>query len=356
MADRPELLVVGGAEVRRALPMAVCIETIERVMRAVSRGDAWVPLRTVMPVAASADPPAAQPPSADPGSVNPGSMNPGSMSLFAVMPGYLGDPRALVAKILALYPENPQRGLSSHLGLVTCFDATTGQPLAVMDASAVTALRTAAASAVATRALAREDAGVLAILGTGEQAAPHAEAIALVRPLKAIRLWGRSPEKARALAQELKRQVALPVAVCDSARAAVAGADILCTVTAAIEPILEGDWLAPGTHVNLVGASRRHAREADDAVVMRSRFFVDLRASALAEAGELHHARAAGLISESHLLGEIGAVLAGQLPGRISDADITVYKSVGIAAQDLGAAHVIYERSFREGIGTRVPF
>lgn len=331
MADRPGLLVVSPEQVRRALPMPVCIEAIERAMRAVSCGDARVPLRTVMAV-------------------------PGSANLFAVMPGYLGEPRGLGAKILALYPGNPARGLSSHIGLVTYFDVETGLPLAVMDAAEITAIRTAAASAVATRALSRQDAGVLALLGTGELAATHLEGISHVRQLRAVRVWGRSQEKAHAFVARAREHCGVPVEVCASARAAVEGADIICTVTAAPEPILSGSWLVPGMHINLVGASQRNAREADDEVVTRSRFFVDLRASALAEAGELHHAIQAGLVKEDHIRAELGEVLAGIMPGRASDLDITVYKSLGIAAQDLAAAHVIYERAITEQIGTRVPF
>jgi len=224
-----------------------------------------------------------------------------------------------------------------------------------MDAAEITARRTAAASAVATRALARPDPAILAILGTGEQADTHIEALALVRPLSAIRIWGRSPDKAHALAVR-HAHLPFPIEVCDSVRAAVEGADIVCTLTGSPEPILEGRWLTPGTHVNLVGASQRNVREADDEVVTRARFFVDLKLSALAEAGEWHHARQAGLVEEAHMLAEIGEVLEGRLAGRLSPSDITVYKSVGMAAQDLAAAHVIYERAVMEGIGTRVPF
>lgn len=330
------LLIMGGDQVRLVLPMDACIKAIDRAMRAVSRGDARIPLRTVLPLPTSADPKALP-------------------NLFGVMPGYLGEPQGLGAKLLALYPTNPQRGLSSHIGLVCYFDAATGAPRAVMDASAITALRTAAASAVATRILARTDASTLAILGTGEQADTHIEALSQVRTLKAIRIWGRSPPKAQALAERHAHR-GIPLHVCDTAQAAVQGADIVCTLTASQEPILEGAWLAPGTHINLVGASRRHAREADDAVVTRSRFFVDLRASALAEAGEWYHAQQAGLVDETHILGEIGEVLEGRVRGRRTDEDITVYKSVGMAAQDLAAAHEIYDRALRNGLGTWVPF
>lgn len=331
MAAEHGLLILGGEQVRRALPMPVCIDAIERAMRAVSAGQARVPLRTVMPV-------------------------PASPNLFAVMPGYLGDPPGLGVKILALYPDNPARGLSSHIGLVACFDPQTGLPLAVMDASEITALRTAAASAVATRALARPDASVLAILGTGEQAATHLEALSHVRALRAVRVWGRTREKAQAFAARASARCSWPIQVCDSAQAAVEGADLICTLTASREPILEGSWLLPGAHVNLVGASQRSAREADDEVVTRSRFFVDLRASAMAEAGELHHAMQAGRVQEDPILGEIGEVLAGSVTGRAAATDVTVYKSLGIAAQDIAAAHVVYERAIHEGLGTRVPF
>jgi ornithine cyclodeaminase len=328
--SRAHLLILGGEQVRSALPMDICIEVIDRAMRAVSRGEAWVPLRTVMAL-------------------------PDGPNLFAVMPGYLGEPRSLGAKILALYPRNTQQGLPSHIGLVVYFDPDTGLPRAVMDAAEITAVRTAAASAVATRVLARPDATVLAILGTGEQASTHIEALAQVRPLSTIRIWGRTPERVRALAVR-HAHLPFPIEVCETAREAVERADIVCTLTASPEPILEGAWLTPGTHVNLVGASRRNAREADDEVVTRARFFVDLKVSALAEAGEWHHAREAGLVDEAHILAEIGEVLEGRVAGRTAPTDITVYKSVGMAAQDLASAHVIYERALMQGIGTRVPF
>jgi ornithine cyclodeaminase len=298
-------------------------------MRALSTGGAEVPLRTVMQI-------------------------PSSRNFFGVMPGYLDDPRGLGAKIITVYPDNAKRGLPSHLGLVLLFDAQIGFPLAVMDAAEVTAIRTAAASAVATRALARKDADHLAILGTGEQAVTHLEAIAKVRALRLVRVWGRSIEKAERFAQEQGPRLSVRVQVSKTAEDAVKGADIVCTVTASREPVLNGAWLERGAHVNLVGASLLGAREADDDVVTRSRFFVDSRTSARAEAGELKHAMDAGLVSESHVLGEIGDVLSGSVVGRTGDDDITVYKSLGVAAQDLAAAHVIYERAVRDGIGTRV--
>jgi ornithine cyclodeaminase len=325
------LLIVSGVDVQRALPMSECIEAVARAMRALSSGGADVPLRTVMHL-------------------------PGGRNFFGVMPGYLGDPRGVGAKIITVYPDNAKRGLPSHLGLVVLFDAEIGFPLAVMDAAEITAIRTAAASAVATRALARKDASHLAILGTGEQAVTHLEAISKVRTLHLVRVWGRSIEKAECFAEAQGQRLSVRVEVSKTAEAAVKGADIVCTVTASPEPVLNGSWLARGAHVNLVGASRLNAREADDDVVTESRFFVDSRTSARSEAGELKHAMDAGLVNESHILGEIGDVLSGSVVGRTGDHDITVYKSLGVAAQDLAAAHVIYERAVRDGIGTRVPF
>ena len=330
-ATEQPLLVLSRTDVRRALPMSDCIEVVDRAMRAVSRGECDVPLRTIMTL-------------------------PGGRTFFGVMPGYLRDPRGLGAKILTVFPENVIRGLSSHVGLVVLFDSDTGIPLAIMNAAEITAIRTAAASAVATRALARENAAHLAILGTGEQAVTHLEAMAAVRRLQSVRVWGRSRDKASAFAQREGVRLSLNVQVSDSAQDAVLGADIVCTVTSAREPVLRGVWLQPGAHVNLVGSSRLTAREADDDVVTRSRFFVDLRTSARAEAGELRHAIDAGLVTESHVLGEIGDVLNGGVPGRTADQDITVYKSLGIAAQDLAAAHVVSTRAARDGIGTRVSF
>lgn len=329
-SNRHTLLIVAAAEVHRALPMADCIELMAQTMASVSRGDALIPLRTVMAL--------------------PGG------NMFAAMPGHLAHPHALGAKLICIYPNNAHRALPSHCGLVVLFDPDTGLPRAVLDAAAVTAVRTAAASGVATRMLAREDAGSLAILGAGEQATTHLEAMASVRRLRSVRLWARDAAKARAFAEREGARVGIPIEVCATAREAAAAADILCAVTGAHEPILQGSWLKSGAHVNLVGASRATTREADDDVVARARFFVDLRASARAEAGELLHAIQTGRVAESHIAGEIGEVLNGTVAGRTREDEITVYKSLGIAAQDLAAAEAICERAARQSIGAHVPF
>ena len=312
--------------------MNECIEVVDSVMRSVSRGGAQMPLRTVIPV-------------------------PGSDLLFGAMPGCIEEPACYGAKLLSVRSQSSADDLSpSHVGVFVLFDAASGSPVAIIDASELTAIRTAAATAVATRALARKDAGALAILGTGEQAARHLEALALVRPLRSVRVWGRNVDRAAAFAARYGASQGCEVTVEPDARRAVDGADIICTTTASREPILNGAWLCAGAHVNLVGASTIIAREADQEVVARSRFFVDSKTSALAQAGELRHAIDAGAVTEGHILGEIGEVLDGTVPGRTAAGDITVYKSLGIAAQDLAAAHRVYRSARRFGLGLRVPF
>jgi ornithine cyclodeaminase len=266
--------------------------------------------------------------------------------LLGVMPGILGspgddDPNRPVAgvKVITVMPGNHAHGEESHQGVVVLFEQERGRPLAVLDATAVTAIRTAAASAVATRALAREDAGDLAILGSGTQARSHLEAMRAVRTLRRVRVWSRNPESARRFAEEEGVETAA------SAREAVEGADLICTVTAATSPILQGDWISPGAHVNAVGACTPKARELDSAAVARSRLFVDRLESALAEAGDFLLAREEGAVTDAHILGELGEVLEGRVPGRRSAEEITLFKSLGIAVEDLAAGRHVYRKA-----------
>jgi alanine dehydrogenase len=321
-----DVLVISGADVRRLLPMKDCIPLIENVMRTVSRGGAQLPLRI-------------------------GVSPPDTQNKLVVMPGYVDDPATMGAKVIAVYPGNARRGLSSHMGAVLLFDAREGVPLALIDAASITGMRTAAASAVATRALSPEDACDLAIIGTGEQAAAHLHAISQVRKLRTVRVWGRSRENARAFAEREASTVDPKIEVCETIRDALVGADMVCTTTSSREPIVQGAWVARGAHVNLVGASVAAAREVDDALVTNSRFYVDFRPSALAQAGELLGAM--GADAAKHIRGEIGEVLNGTVPGRTDEFEITVYKSLGIAAQDLAAAHEIYQRAKAAGVGVR---
>jgi ornithine cyclodeaminase len=324
-----ELLILSGADVRRLMPMKDCIGIIEQAMRTVSSGGAELPLRVAARV-------------------------PATTNLLGVMPGYLREPASLGAKVIAVYPASAQRRLSSHMGVVVLFDPREGVPIAIVDAASITRIRTAAASAVATHALARSDADELAVLGTGEQASAHVEAISCVRKLRSVRVWGRSMEKATAFAQREGARLNLPIKVSATVEDAVAGASIVCTTTSSREPMLDGAWIEKGAHVNLVGASIIDAREADETLVTKSSFYVDFRPSAMLQAGELRAAMdALGVDAKRLIRGEIGEVLNGKAPGRASVEEVTVYKSLGIAAQDLATAHAVYERAQKAGLGVK---
>ena len=264
---------------------------------------------------------------------------------MGIMPGAMLDHGRFGIKVLALYPGNGALGLPSHAGVMVLFDGANGTPLAVLDSNSLTALRTAAASAVATRALARPESGVLALLGTGHQALWHLHALRTVMPVKRVQLWSRTAASVAHFVEELGALDGIDVVVAETAREAVVGADVVCTVSSSREPILQGAWLEPGQHVNLVGASVASAWEADVEVVSRSRFFVDVRTSAAAQAGEWLQALKEGVVDQAHLLGEIGEVLLGRVPGRQSATDITVYKSLGHVAQDIATADAVYRRA-----------
>ena len=312
-----------------ALPHAECIDALEPAMRAVSRGDTIMPLRRYMDI-------------------------PGKGGKFTLMPGYLGEPSSFGVKIVSIYPRAPDSPYGSHVGAVMIFDVEEGLPLALLDGNELTGIRTAAASALATRVLARSGSATLAVLGTGTQAQHHVQALACVRPIRELRIWGRTAAHARRLARQAELPGSGEARVCSSAREAVDGADIICTTTSAAEPVLQGKWLAAGCHVNLVGAALPNKAEADADVVARSRFFVDSRASAMDQAGELLAAINDGVVPESHIAGEIGEVLAGKVPGRRNDEEITVYKSLGVAAQDLAAGHAALQNAEKRNIGLEV--
>lgn len=311
--------VLGSKAIESLLSIQQCVEVVDGAMRALSLQEVLSPLRTVIPLA---------PPNA-----------------MGVMPGAMLAHGRFGVKVLALYPGNGALGLPSHAGAVVLFDAATGSPVAVLESNSLTALRTAAASAVATRALARPGSSVLALLGTGHQALWHVCALRTVMPVTRLQLWSRSLASAAHFREALGPIDGVQVVVMDTARDAVAGADVVCTVSSSREPILQGAWLVPGQHVNLVGASVASAREADNEVVCRSRFFVDARASAAVQAGEWLQALRDGAVEESHLRGEIGEVLLGRIPGRLQETDITVYKSLGHTAQDLAAADAVYRNA-----------
>jgi ornithine cyclodeaminase len=281
---------------------------------------------------------------------------PDRRGLLVAMPGGLftaeeADGGILGVKVLTVFPANAAHGEESHQGAVLLFEAERGRPLAFLDAASITAVRTAAVSALATRLLAREEAGDLALLGAGVQARTHLAALREVRTLRRVRVWSRDPEKARRFAAEESARHGLLVEPMATARQAVEGADILCTVTAAVEPVLEGEWIAPGAHINAVGACTPNARELDTAAVVRARLFVDRRESALNEPGEILTPLREGAITEDHIRGEIGELVLGRVAGRVSAADITLFESLGLTVEDLAAARHIYRKALEQGRG-----
>jgi ornithine cyclodeaminase len=271
---------------------------------------------------------------------------------LGMMYGYLGAPESFGIKLVSLFPKNASTGLSSHLGLVVLYEADNGRPVAIMDGAVITAIRTAAASAVATEHLSRSDAHTLAILGNGEQAETHLRAIPEVREITKIRIWGRNKARADEFAAQQGSAVKADVNVVGSVEEAVEGADIVCTVTAAPEPILFGRSIEEGMHINLVGSSFPDMAEVDTELVVRSRYFVDYRESTLAQAGEFLRAKEDGAVDDTHIVAEIGEVLMGEARGRESDEDITVYKSLGVIAQDLSAATYVWHQAESRGLGT----
>jgi alanine dehydrogenase len=276
--------------------------------------------------------------------------------LLAAMPGHVPSLGALTAKLVTLFPRNADGPLPTHQAVLGAFDPHTGEPVAVMDATAMTELRTAAGSALSVRLLAREDARVLAIAGTGVQARAHARAVALVRQLAEVRIAGRRTDRAEALAREL-RDEGLPAQAAGSFEEAVRGADVVCAATHAIEPVIRREWLSPGVHVTSVGYNP-DGRELDDATIADALVVVESRATALAPppagANDLTRPIAAGLIGADHVHAEIGELVAGTRPGRTAPEQITVYKSVGVAVQDAAAAALVLARAREAGAGIRV--
>jgi ornithine cyclodeaminase/alanine dehydrogenase-like protein (mu-crystallin family) len=315
------LLVLSREDVARHLSWEACIPLMRQAMIALSQGRTKQLLRQIIDLEGG--------------------------RAFGVMPGATAE--AIGAKLISVFP-SAESAAPSHQGVVALFDPETGAPVAIVDASELTAIRTAAASAAATDALARDDARRLAIIGTGDQALRHVEATRAVRPIQRVVIWGRDRDKAEALAARVGGEVAADV------EQAVAEADIVCTVTASREPVLLGRWIGPGTHINLVGSSRAGPVEVDGDLVRRVRLFADHEEGVRRQGAEFLAALEAGIVGEDHLLGEIGAVFAGTLEGRTSRHDVTAYKSLGAIVQDLAAGWYVVQRALAEGTGARLPF
>ena len=324
-------LIVPQSEVPALLPMAECVDVMAQALAALAKGEAVLPLRSMV-------------------------WMPDRSGLLGLMPAYLGAPASLGLKVISYLPANHGTERDSHQGAVLLFDTKTGSLLAVIDASSITAIRTAAVSGLATRLLAREDAGDLAILGSGVQAESHLEAIRVVRKLRRVRVWSIHLEAARRFAEAHSGRAGVPIEPVAQAKEAVAGADLICTTTASPTPVLFGEWIAPGAHINAVGACFAANRELDTAAVVGSRLFVDRRESALAESGDILIPMKEGAIDEGHIVGELGDILLGRTPARASKLDVTLFKSLGIAIEDLAAAHLIHARARALGKGIAVDF
>ena len=325
-------LVLSQREVRALLPMRECIDLVADALAALARGEGSNPLRRGMRLA-------------------------DGRSLLGMMPGYLGtdaEPGPLGLKVVTVFPGNHGTPYDSHQGVVVLFDAGNGVPRAILDASEITSIRTAAASGVATRLLAREDAGDLAILGSGVEARTHLEAMRCVRRIGRVRVYSPNRERREEFARRASDRAGIAVEAAESARAAVEGADMVCTTTSSSVPVLLGEWIAPGAHVNAVGACLKGARELDTRAVVRSRLFVDRRESTLAESGDFLIPREEGAIGDDHIVGEIGEVLIGACRGRRSPEEITLFDSLGIAVEDLAVAQFLDRRAREQGMGTHV--
>jgi ornithine cyclodeaminase/alanine dehydrogenase-like protein (mu-crystallin family) len=314
------------------MPMSTCIEVMSETLESLARGRFHLPLRMIV-----------RPPEA--------------AGMMGLMPSYRsGEHAAYALKAICIFPHNPTIGKDSHQGAVLLFSATSGELLAVVNASAVTAIRTAAVSAVATRILARQDACELAVIGTGVQGRAHAAAIAEVRPIRRLRVADSDPARARKVAAELSAIHSFTVEAAENVEAAVRNADIIVTVTTSSQPVLQREWISAGAHINAVGACLPHTREIDSGTVASSKFFVDRRESVLNESGDYLIALKEGAIGPEHIRGEIGEVLTGEVSGRTSDREITLFKSLGLAVEDLAAVDHLHRWALETGSGTWVEF
>jgi ornithine cyclodeaminase/alanine dehydrogenase-like protein (mu-crystallin family) len=333
MTDNPnQILVLTSSDVERLLPMSECIEVMAEALSSLSRGEVYQPLRTVLR------------PRDAPG-------------LMALMPAYRGGANgAFGLKAICVFPDNPSQGKDAHQGSVMLFSGATGELLALMNASAITAVRTAAVSAVATRLLARDDAGDLTIVGSGVQARAHVAAMACVRSIRRARIASRNPAHARQLAGDLQARFPFVIEAVDKVEEALKGADLIVTATTAREPVVKREWLSHGAHINAIGTYSPDSREIDGATMAAARVFVDRRESAFREAGDYLLAVKEGLIGPDSITAEIGEVLIGDREGRSTPEQITLFKSLGLAIEDLACAERLFRNAQEKRDGTWVEF
>jgi alanine dehydrogenase len=321
--------VLSRSQVVDLLPMRDCIAAMKEALAELARGRAMQPLRRA-------------------------TWLPDRRGVLGLMPGFLPESAALGVKVITVFAHEPGSKHDSHQGGVVLFDPETGSPSALVDAGAITAIRTAAATALATDLLARPEASTLALLGSGTQARTHLEALSLVRPLERVRVWSRTRAHAEALAAEESDLRGIAIEVLADVATAVAGADIVCTVTAAREAFFDRSLLAPGMHVNAIGASVPAFRELAVDVLPAVTLFTDRRESLENEAWEVIEGRKQGVIDADYPVGEIGEVLTGVLPGRRSAEEVTLFRSLGLAIEDLAAARLVAERAIERNVGVEV--
>ncbi|WP_435168970.1 ornithine cyclodeaminase family protein [Paenibacillus glycanilyticus] len=323
------MLVIDRNVVSELLTMEACIPLMENVLSDLSAGQAEQQLRSVVPVRQG--------------------------GLMGLMPAYLASQEAVGAKLISVFPHNHNRGLPSHQGVIALFNAENGAINAIVDGRNVTAIRTAAVSAAATKLLAREDSRVLALIGTGEQARTHLEALLLVRPIDLVRIWSPNLEHATRFQNEMgAKYPELTIEISATAQQAVAEADIICTLTSSTTPVLQGEWIPEGAHINAVGACRAPDRELATSVVRQAKLYVDRHESVVNEAGDYLIPLQEGAIGSNHIIGEIGEILLGLAPGRASDKDVTLFKSLGLAVEDLAVAAYLYEQAKLQGKGITI--
>ncbi len=320
--------IVSASQVRDLLPMKECIDAMDMAMRAASGGSVTTPPRLIMPLFDQS-------------------------AYFGLMPGSARSPNVYGAKVVSLHPANPAIGLPAIQGFITLFDHDRGHPIAIIEGGEITAIRTAAASGLASNHLAREDARTHGVFGTGVQAVTHIQAINEIRPIEKIIIWGRDFDKAMALAEREGKNTGVEIIAAKTPEEAAA-CDIVSVVTGSAEPVIKGDWIAAGAHINLVGAHSPTTREADSDLIAKSSIFTDLLESLFNESGDILLPINEGRIDRSHIKGEIGHLLMGKIDGRKNDDEITVYKSLGITAQDLFAAYHVYEKAIQSEIGIDV--
>lgn len=324
-----KVLIADQKLVTEVYPMEEAIQTMRRALTVLAEGDVVMPLRSYLAI-------------------------PGGDAVMGLMPSYMGDLEAVGVKVVAAFPANFGTEYDTHQGIVLFFDTERGLLRAIVDATSITAIRTAAVSGLVTDLLANPDAGDLAVIGAGTQALTHLQAMIAVRPVRRVRVYSVPAESATEFAERESRRTGLAIEAVATAEEAVTGADLICTTTTATEPVVRGDWVRPGAHVNAVGAYTPVTRELDSDLVVKSRLYADKRESLLSESGEFLIPKGEGLIGDDHIVGEIGEVLTGKAPARTSPDEITLFKSLGIAIEDLASAHRIYEICSERDLGTWV--